>query len=453
MGRRVEGRYPRGWLMEPLAPAVLARATPPGVDVRFHDDRLEPIPFDDPTDLVALSVETYTARRAYQIASAYRRRGVPVVMGGFHPTLVPEDASRFAEAVVVGPGEAVWPQVVADAAAGRLARVYRARPGAAGVALAPRRSLFDGRRYLPLALVETARGCPHGCDFCAVRAFFGGRRHPRPVGEIVEEVRAAGRRPVFLVDDNLTADPVWARELFTALLPHRVRWVSQASVDAGRDEGTVALMRASGCQALLVGFESLEPDTLRRMRKPHAARVAGLRADLTRLARHGIEIYATFLFGYDGDGPAAFETALAFALESRFFVAAFNHLVPFPGTELYERLRAEGRLLHERWWLDPAFRFGMVPFAPRGMGAEELRGCCLDARRRYYAASSILRRAFRPRASLAVQAAFWSANLLLRREVHDRDGYPLGDEGFTGEILEAPAAPVIGGALGAGRTA
>src|SRR5262249_15237883 len=193
--------------LEPLAFAVLAGLTPPDVEVRLVDERLEAVGYDDPTDLVALTVETFTARRAYQIASRFRQRGVPVVMGGYHPTFLPREALQFADAVVVGDAEGLWPQLVADARAGRLRHLYR-QPTEPPLGGAPphRRSLRD-TGYPPIRLVQYARGCRFACDFCSIHAFYGQSLRQRPVAEVVAEIETLGRRHVLFVDDNLFVDP------------------------------------------------------------------------------------------------------------------------------------------------------------------------------------------------------------------------------------------------------
>jgi radical SAM superfamily enzyme YgiQ (UPF0313 family) len=309
VGRRIGEPYIRSWQMEPLAPAVLAGLTPPDVSVRFYDDRMEVIPFDEPADLVAISVETYTARRSYQIASEYRRRGVPVVMGGFHPTLVPDEVGEYAEAIVVGEAEALWPQVLQDFRAGRLRRVYRAagRPSLGG--LRPGRSIFKGKRYLPIGLVEAGRGCHFRCEFCAIQSYFGSTQTRRPEAEILDELKALsaeGKKVIFFVDDNITSNMAQAKAFFRALIPLRIRWVSQASINAAHDEEFLRLLKASGCQGLLIGFESLNPESLLKMRKGFNTANGGYPAALANLRRHGIRLYVTFILGYDDDDGDTF---------------------------------------------------------------------------------------------------------------------------------------------------
>jgi radical SAM superfamily enzyme YgiQ (UPF0313 family) len=443
IGRRRGQPYIRTWQMEPLAPAVLAGLTPPDVEVRFYDDRTETIPFDEPTDLVALSVETYTAKRSYQIASEFRRRGVPVVMGGFHPSLVPEEVSEYADSIVIGEAERLWPTVVDDFRNGRLRPVYRqsGRPPLTG--LRPDRSIFAGKRYLPVGLVEAGRGCHFRCEFCAIQSYFSNTQTRRPVDEIVDEVRRIKKPLIFFVDDNITSNMDQAKEFFRALIPLKIRWVSQASINAAHDEEFLRLIKASGCQGLLIGFESLDPDTLRRMRKSFNMMRGGYEQALANLRRHQIRLYVTFILGYDDDHGDTLERTLAFAERHKFYIVAFNHLTPFPGTPLYDRLRSEGRLLYDRWWLDPGYRYGMVPFAPRGMTAEDVERRCIEARQRFYSFSSILRRSLDfdvNSRTWFMWSHFFSIILLFRSEVLQRKGFPLGDESYVGPLLKSERA-------------
>lgn len=442
IGRKPGQKYIGTWQMEPLPAATIAGLTPPDVDVKFYDDRMEAIPIDEPTDLVAISVETYTARRAYQIASDYRRRGVPVVMGGFHAMLSPEEVADYAESVVIGEAEEVWPQLIDDARHGGLQKIYRAprRPSLAG--LHPDRSIFRGKRYLPIGLVEAGRGCHFKCDFCAIQTAFSRTQTRRPVEDIIRELhglRNQGKRFFFFVDDNITSNMREAKELYRALVPLKIRWVSQASINAAHDEEFLELITRSGCEGLLIGFESLNPENLRAMDKGFNTMKGGYEVALANLRRYGVKLYLTFVFGYDEDTPDTFAETAAFAKEHNIYIGAFNHLTPFPGTPLYQRLEAEGRLLYDAWWLDERYRYNMIPFQPKRMTPDELQRGCLEARKSFYAWSSILRRSLDPvnRPDLYMFWNFFLINTMIRQEVSARDFYPLGDPTWQGELLKA----------------
>jgi radical SAM superfamily enzyme YgiQ (UPF0313 family) len=441
IGRRQGQRYLRSWEMEPLPPATIAGLTPSDVEIRFYDDRMERVPYDEPTDLVGLSVETYTARRAYQIASEYRRRGVPVVMGGFHVTLCPNEASKYAETIVIGEAEETWPRLVDDFRHGRMEPVYRSagRPSLAG--LRPDRRIFRGKRYLPIGLVEAGRGCHFRCEFCAVQSVFRNTQTRRPIDDVISEVASvrSDRRLFFFVDDNITSNLAEAKEFFRALAPLGIRWVSQSSINAAHDEEFLDLLVRSGCQGVLIGFESLNPVALAAMNKSFNTMRGGYEAALANLRRFGLRLYATFIFGYDADTEESFTSAVEFAKAHRFYIAAFNHLTPFPGTPLYSRLEAQSRLLYDAWWLDDRYRYNMVPFQPATMSPEDLAQHCLTARRSFYAWPSIVRRGFDPvnRADAFMFRNFFPINSMLRVDTNRRDGFPLGDEAWTGSLLRA----------------
>lgn len=439
IGRRIGEPYIRTWQMEPLGPAVLAALTPPDVQIAFYDDRMEHIPYDEPTDLVAISVETYTAKRAYQIAALYRRRGIPVVMGGFHPTLVPDEVAHYADAVVVGEAEGIWPQLIDDARHRQLQPVYRQSSCPPLQGIRPDRSIFAGKRYLPLALIEAGRGCQFTCEFCAIHAFYGPHRRWRPPEEIVAEIREVNKPLIFFVDDNITAHREQAKAFLRALIPLKLRWVSQASITVAHDEELLHLIKASGCQGLLIGFETLNPANLDQMGKSFNTMRGGYEVALTNLRRAGIRLYATFVFGYDGDTQDTFRETLEFALRHKFYITAFNHLTPFPGTPLYERLYRENRLLFDRWWLHPDYRYGMLPFTPAGISAQAVTEGCLWARTRFYSLSSIFQRSLDFHVNTSspfIWSSFWLINWMIRREVQQRRGFPLGDESHPSPITQ-----------------
>lgn len=429
VGRKPNRSYVKTWQMEPLALAVLAGLTPEEAEIVFYDDRFEEIDFDEGTDLVAINVETYTARRAYQIADQFRERGVPVILGGYHPTLVPEEAVLYADAIMVGEAECVWRDVLADVKSGTLKTVYRSteRPSLAGIK--PNRKIYEGKRYMPLALVEWGRGCKFSCDFCSITSFYKATYNYRPVKEVTAEIESLKKRVVFFVDDNIGAFPAAAKQLFRELVPLKIKWVGQISINLSEDREMLELMVKSGCQGVLTGFESLHESNLIQMNKSWSNRTRDYERAVARFRDYGLVIYGTFVFGYDHDSQDSFERALDFALRQKLFFAAFNHLVPFPGTPLYRSLLEQGRLMDDKWWLNPEYRFGDVVFHPRGMAAQELAETCLAYRRKFYSYSSILKRGLDFRANsknLFHAATFFVQNLLAKQEVEHRQGLPLG---------------------------
>jgi radical SAM superfamily enzyme YgiQ (UPF0313 family) len=422
------GFLPRGRL-EPLVFALLAALTPKDVELRFHDDRLEPVPLDEPTDLVGISVETYSARRAYEIADAYRARGVRVVLGGYQPTVLPDEAAAHADAVVVGEAEGLWPGLVEDARRGMLQPRYRGEGRVDMSGVRPRREIFRGRRYLPIALVHFGRGCTSGCSFCALSAFYAPRYNRRPVADALADAAAVRGRFVFFADDNIAADREAAARLFEGLVPLRLRWAAQVSVDHLVDEPFVRLMARAGCRGVLVGFESLAAEALAAVGK-RANRPQDYAAAVANLQRHGMVLWSSFLLGFDTDGPEVFRQTVDFAVGARSCVAAFNPISPYPGTALHAALAQQGRLrFGGSWWLDPAYRFGDVPFVPARMSPEALAEGCMAARRRFTSLPSLLRRALNPRVLLrrpSLAAWYLAANRISRRDAFAKHRMQLG---------------------------
>ncbi|MCA9215084.1 MAG: B12-binding domain-containing radical SAM protein [Planctomycetales bacterium] len=417
--------------MEPLCFAILKSLTPRDVETKFYDERLEPIPFDEPTDLVAMTVETYTARRAYQIAAEYRSRGVRVVMGGYHPSFLPEEALQFADAVVVGDAEGIWPHVVDDVRCDVLQEIYRQDDFPSLERSCPDRSIFRGKRYAPITMLQYARGCKYNCDFCSIRAFYGSNLRQRPVGEVVAEIQRVGRKHIFIVDDNIFVDIPKAKELFAALTPLNIRWSCQVSIDITKDNELVELMRCSGCTTAVVGFESLNPDNLSQMNKSWNLRYGDYESSIKVLQDAGVMIYGTFVFGYDEDTVESFDEAVEFAIRNRFYLANFNPLTPTPRAPLMDRLRNEGRLIHDKWWLDPSYRYGHATFHPRRMSAQELTAGCYRARSQFNRYGSIARRTFDRRTNLRSPYRFGLyllSNMVSRREIHSKQDMKLGGD-------------------------
>jgi radical SAM superfamily enzyme YgiQ (UPF0313 family) len=415
--------------MEPLCFAILKSLTPANNEITFYDERLEPIAYDQPADLVALTVETYTARRAYEIAARFRRKGVTVVMGGYHPTFLPEEALEHADVVVKGDAEGVWGQLLHDAQNGSLQRVYESPEFLPLDEMMPDRSIFEGKKYAPMGLVQYSRGCKFNCSFCSIRAFYGNNLRQRPVEAVVEDIRRSGKGHIVLVDDNLFVDSGKARELFEALIPLKIRWSCQISIDIARDPELVKLMARSGCIIALIGFESLDPKSLKEIKKGWNVKWRSYDDAIDVFRNAGIMLYGTFVFGCDNDTVESFDTSVDFAIKNKFMLANFNPLTPMPGAPLFDRMQKEGRLLHNRWWLDSRFRYGDATFRPKNMTPEQMTEGCFSSRSKFNTARSILQRMtdWRTNVRSPYRAGFYLlANYISRQEIHRKQNRTLG---------------------------
>ena len=431
LGRRADEPYLDEGRMEPLQLGLLAAMCPPEIEVSLIDDRCEELDYDQPTDVVAITVETFTARRAYQIAAAYRQRGKPVIMGGFHPTLLPEEAARHADTIVLSDAEGVWLEVLRDAQAGNLKPVYQAERVKEASGIFPRRELFRGKGYLPITLTQFGRGCPHSCTFCAISAYFKQTCTQRVVDDVVRELEQQDRKMIFFVDDNIVANPAAAKKLFRALIPLRVRWVSQGSIDMVYDRELMDLMCESGCLGNVIGFESIDPGALKMAKKsPNLHQGEGYDQEIEVLKEYGLQTWAALTLGYDTDTPESLSRLFDFAMKHKFTFAAFNLLMPYPNTPFYRKLEEEGRLLFDgRWWVHPEYRFNHAAFRPARMTADELTAIAFELRSRWNSAGAILKRFFEPRtnmSSLYRMAIYWMYNPLFRRETFKKQGMFLG---------------------------
>ncbi|MDX8412385.1 MAG: radical SAM protein [Mariprofundaceae bacterium] len=426
IGRREHSLYVDEGRMEPLQLGVLAGLTPEDIEIVLHDDRMEPIPYDEHTDLVAITVETYTARRAYEIADEYRQRGVPVIMGGMHASLLPKEVGDHADSVFFGDAEATWQEVLEDAGRRQLKPRYDGPPGIAQVGgTLPRRDIFKGKGYLPITLMQFSRGCRFACNFCAISEYFGKKHYIRRIDEVLHEIEAQNRRFIFFVDDNIASSHPALKELCKALIPLNVQWISQASLDVTRDLELMRLLEKSGCCGNVIGFESITPESLRDARKsPNIRGFSNYQKEVAVLRDHGMQTWAAFTLGYEHDTPASIQETVNFALESKFTFAAFNILMPYPGTPFYNTLHQQQRLMYGgKWWLHPKYRFNKAAFIPRQMSPDALTDACHQARAKFNSLPSLLHRFSDMRTNMrAVSRAFmfWKYTLLFRKEVHKK---------------------------------
>ncbi|OGP75804.1 MAG: hypothetical protein A2V86_08290 [Deltaproteobacteria bacterium RBG_16_49_23] len=360
-----------GFLNLPYVAAV----TPREVEVKIADEAFEKIHFEEKADLVGITAQTPVAPRAYQIADEFRKRGIPVVMGGVHASALPEEALRHVDAVVIGEAEKVWPALIEDFRKGQLKRVYQGDGFVNPSDLPfPRRELLNGRFYLPLKLLETTRGCPYHCDFCGVSKFFGFRYRNRSLREIDRELATLfqkgpvmhplpkkvlslfsgdlpyflKRRLLYIIDSNIAGDKRFARDLVSLLKEYDLLWYGHAPVSIAFDQKLLEGFSKSGCIAVNIGFESFSTKNLKTMGKgfnqpPHYAEA------VKRIHDQGIGIMGTFIVGLDDDDPGVFQRIIDFCTESRLDWALAFIMAPYPGTESFERLEREGRIFCRDW--------------------------------------------------------------------------------------------------------
>jgi radical SAM superfamily enzyme YgiQ (UPF0313 family) len=400
----------------------LAACTPGGHELRYFEaeaDGTEPAEVYT-CDLVAIGTFSAQVFEAYAIADRLRAAGVRVAMGGLHVTALPAEAARHADYVVVGEGELVWPAVVEAAARRQPARTFRASDwGALDVRRlpVPRYDLLGSRPYNRFT-VQTSRGCPWRCDFCASTVMLGQRYRKRPVRDVIRDIEAilALRDHPFIefADDNTFVDKAWGKELCRALAPLRLRWFTETDISVAADPELLDLMRRAGCRQVLIGLESPAQGPLQgiEMRANFKARTADRYQEaLRRIQSHGISVNGCFILGLDGHTPSIFEDVLAFAREVPLYDVQITVLTAFPGTPLYDRLVREGRVLEPgRWDLCTLFD---VNYRPDGMSVRELRegiywltgqlysDACTDDRRRGF--FSGVRRELRRRAATSAR--------------------------------------------------
>jgi radical SAM superfamily enzyme YgiQ (UPF0313 family) len=386
------GIFRKSLRYQPLTLTTLAALVPPELDVELalYDEGIQDVPAELDAELVGMTVITGTAKRAYELAAHYRARGQTVVLGGPHVTLIPDEATQHADAIVVGYAEDTWPELLRDFARGALKREYRQAMGFSLERDMPfaRRELFDKRHFLTQAVFEATRSCGHDCEFCIAPTAWGSKQFQKPVSWVVDDIRRVGAKSILFIDLNLVADHAYARELFSALVPLKVRWFGLSTVLIAHDRELMELMARSGCRGLLLGLETITPASLGDANKRFNGSV-DYRALIADLHALGIAIQGCFVFGLDHDRLDVFDTTADFAIETGIDLPRFAIVTPFPGTPLHQRLAQQERILTRNWEL---YDGQHVVFEPRHMTPAELAAGHERAWKTVYRYSAIARR-------------------------------------------------------------
>jgi len=371
-----------------LSSLYVAAAMPASVETRIVDEEVEAIDFTTDADLIGISFMTFNAPRAYEIADEFRiRRSKPVIVGGYHPSFMPEEALGHADAVCIGEAEENVPRMIEDFMAGKLRRIYRnGTVDLKGLAV-PDRGLVKRGSYALVDTVQATRGCPQRCTFCSITAFFGQRFRSRPVDEVIDELKPLGKYLLFM-DDNIISDADHAKDLFEKMIPLGKTWFSQCSTRIAYDDELLILARRSGCRGLFVGFESLSQDGLQDWKKSFN-RAKDYAWVIKQIHSKGISVCAAIVFGNDSDTPGIFPRTLEFLLTANADVLQATILTPFPGTPLFDELDREGRIVDKNWG---HYDFRHAVFEPRMMSRESLRRGHDWVLSKFYSRRSIARR-------------------------------------------------------------
>lgn len=416
--------------MKPLLFGIIKSLTPEQYEIDFIDERVERLPDEIDSDIIAFSVETYTARRAYILAERYKSEKNVIVMGGFHATVLPDEVLEYADTVIIGDAEDTWGRFLEDCAAGKPKKKYESDESCEMSEMTEQQqrdcSVYK-HRYYGIGVYQISRGCKFNCEFCSIKTMYQCVRRKSPE-MVARELAGTREKILFFVDDNLFYDRKSAVELFHRIAPLKKKWACQISMDAARDDELLEEMKRAGCFLVLMGFESLNPESLDEMNKSANRTAADYEEIIQRIYRHKMLVYGTFVLGCDGDGRDVFERTLAFAMKNKLAVTNFNPLIPMPGTPVYQRMEKEGRLLYHKWWLSSHYRYGETAFEPAQMTPEELRDGCFWMRQRFYSFGSIVKRLF----ANPIHFIPWNfivfllANVISRREIRSKQGQILG---------------------------
>lgn len=388
---RYNGMFHKGLHYAPITLALLAALVPKelNADVKIYDETAEAIPLDLEVDVVAITCITGTASRCYKYADYFRSRGITVILGGVHPSLMPDEAKEHADSIILGLGEDTFPRAIKDAAENTLQRVYY-QESCTDIANRPlpRKDLLKKKKYITLNTVEAVRGCNHSCTFCAYPAAFGKKVFKRPVEDVVKEIKSFKGKEVIFPDVNLIADVNYAKELFTAIIPLKKWWFGLTTTAIGYNDELMDIFEKSGCKGLLIGFESVNQETQENIHKG-VNRVNEYKELMDKLHNRGIMVMGCFAFGSDEDKKDVFKRTVDLCLEAKIDLPRFSIITPFPATEFYKALDMEGRIVEKDWSM---YDVEHCVYKPKHMTKEELEEGIAWAWEQTYSWKNIIKR-------------------------------------------------------------
>jgi len=415
---RIQRNIGEAFHLPQMALALIAKLTPPEIDISITDELVQPIAFDKKIDLVGITVNTKTAVRAYEIADKFQNRGIPVVLGGIHPKVAPLEAIKHADALILGEAEGLWQQLLEDFKKKELKKFYNSDvfPDLSNCPF-PRRDLFQRDQYLTINLIQTSRGCPYACHFCSVSTLYGKGIRFRPVDNVIKEIETLNGNDLFFVDDNVVGKKKYAKQFLARLEPLKKKWIGQAPVTVANDDEILKLLQKSGCEGLFVGFETNSIASLKEVGKVQNLNNNYFES-IKKFHDQGISILGSFIVGFDNDDKYSFEGLLEFVFKGNIDIVDISMLTPYPETVLYNKLKKEKRLIDDRWWLK--YDSEDVVFKPRLMTREELYEGRVWALKEFYKIRPIFSRLLQGigRRSLFGHMINWKANMGYRMNAY-----------------------------------
>lgn len=384
--------------LPPLSLAILDRLTPERHSIKIVNDIAEDIDFSNSYDLVAITAMTLQITRAYQIADRFRNLGIKVIIGGFHATVFPQEVLEHADSVIVGEAENLWEQIIVDLENNRLKSFYQDTTFAdLNRLIIPRWENMNMKIYpkqigkkLPLMPIFTSRGCPYNCKFCSVTKFFGKTYRFKPVSHVIQEIKSTDSKDFFIIDDNIAGNTDYSKELFEALCSLDIHWFSQVSTTIFKNPDLIDLAAKAGCEWLYIGIESINNKSLNSVNK-NFNKVDEYEEFFARLKKAGIVPYASIIFGLDHDTPDQFKLTLDFLNKNKVGFAAFFILTPLPGTEMFDEMKIEKRILTKNW---AKYDGTNVVFQPKNLTQKELYENYWETYQKFLSLNNVFKRSF-----------------------------------------------------------
>ena len=366
------------WRSPSLGLLTIAGLSYPDFEITYIDENFDNINYDEKYDIVGLGAMTHQVNRAYKIADKFRARNIPVVMGGIHATVKPEEVKEHVDSVIVGEAETLWPKFLNDFMENRITDIYSEeiyQNNNLSKSPIPKYDILPCPERYKTIPAQTTRGCPHDCEFCSATAVYGKKLRYKDIDQVVEELRlikSIWKKPeIFFVDDNIFANRKHAKKLLRSIIPLKLRWWSKSDISFYKDEELLELVLESGCMRLIIGFESISGDNLNRLDRSNwkLKQLDKYAEAIEKIQSYGIGIIGAFILGMDNDDKTSFEKTRDFIVDNYLYGAQLTLMTPLPGTRLYERLKSEGRILTPDWNYYSLFD---VIYQPKHMSAKEL---------------------------------------------------------------------------------